>query len=256
MILVKDVEKSFGDERVLHGVNLHIKKSTISAVVGGSGAGKTVLLRIMIGLESPDSGEVIVNGENIVGMRPSELNRMRRKFGVLFQDAALFDYLTVGENVAFPMKEHLKLKEKQIRELVDEKLAEVGLSGEQDKRVSELSGGMRKRVGLARALALQPEIVFFDEPTTGLDPVTSATIYDLIVKTSRERPITYVLVTHDVQRVLEFSDELFMIYKGKIISAASPREIKHDPEHVIHRFMVGKPAEPNSNNSHRFDSSL
>lgn len=248
MILVKNVEKHYGRQKVLDGVNLHIKRSTISAIVGGSGVGKTVLLSIMIGLESPDSGEVIVNGENIVGMLSRDLNRMRRRFGVLFQDAALFDYLSVGENVAFPIREHLKLPEREVRKLVDGKLAEVGLSGEQNKNVSELSGGMRKRVGLARALALQPDVVFFDEPTTGLDPVTAATIYELIVKTSRERPITYVLVTHDVQRVLDFTDEIFMIDNGRIISAASPYEIKRDPEHIIHRFMVGKAADPNSNN--------
>jgi phospholipid/cholesterol/gamma-HCH transport system ATP-binding protein len=254
MIHVKDLVKNFGMRRVLDGVNLHIKKSRISAVVGGSGVGKTVLLRIMIGLETPDSGEVFINGDNIVGMRSGELNRMRRKFGVLFQDAALFDYMTVGENVAFPIREHMRLPERKVRELVDEKLSEVGLSGEQSKQISELSGGMRKRVGLARALALQPEIVFFDEPTTGLDPVTAATIYDLIVKTSKERPITYVLVTHDVQRVLEFTDELFMIHNGRMISAATPDEILQSPKHVIHRFMVGKPVSPNLNNSSRLNS--
>jgi phospholipid/cholesterol/gamma-HCH transport system ATP-binding protein len=249
MILLKNVEKRFGNQKVLDRINLFIKRSTISAIVGGSGVGKTVLLRIMIGLENPDAGEVIIDGENIVGMPPKDLNRIRRKFGVLFQDAALFDYLNVGENVAFPIREHLKLPEKEIRRLVDEKLAEVGLAGEQDKSVAELSGGMRKRVGLARALALQPEIIFFDEPTTGLDPVTAATIYELIVKTSKERPITYVLVTHDVQRVLDFTHELFMIHNGRIISSGTPEDIRRDPEHLIHRFMVGNSINQNSNNS-------
>ncbi|HMK36779.1 MAG TPA: ATP-binding cassette domain-containing protein [Desulfomonilaceae bacterium] len=246
MILVKHVEKHYGDQTVLRNLNLHIKRSTISAIVGGSGEGKTVLLRIMIGLEQPDSGSVFINDENIVGMRSKDLNRIRRTFGVLFQESALFDYLNVGENVAFPMREHLKLSEKEIKKQVEEKLAQVGLSGEQDKKVSELSGGMRKRVGLARALALQPDIIFFDEPTTGLDPVTAATIYDLIVKTAAERPLTYVLVTHDVQRVLDFTDEIFMIHHGNIISTATPQEIKQNPEHVIHRFMMGQSIDPNS----------
>lgn len=239
MIKVKDVHKRYGNQTVLDGINLRIRRSTITAIVGGSGEGKSVLLRIMIGLEPPDQGEVFVNDQNIVGMKTRELNKIRRKFGVLFQDAALFDYLSVGENVAFPIREHLKLSEKEVQDLVDKKLAEVGLSGEQNKKVAELSGGMRKRVGLARALALEPEIVFFDEPTTGLDPVTAANIYELIVKTRAERPVTYVIVTHDVQRVLEFGNEIIMIHGGKVISTATPEEIKNNPGHIIHRFMMG-----------------
>lgn len=239
MILLKDVRKRYGDQVVLDGVNLEIKKNSITSIVGGSGEGKSVLLRIMIGLDPPDSGEVIIEGENIVGMKESELNRIRRRFGVLFQDSALFDFLTVGENVAFPIREHLKLSDREIQDIVMEKLASVGLLGEEDKTPEQLSGGMRKRVALARALAMEPDIVFFDEPTSGLDPVTSTVIFNLIVKTHYERPVTYVLVSHDVKRSLEFSQEVMMLYKGKIMAQGKPSQVKSDPNHPILRFMNG-----------------
>jgi phospholipid/cholesterol/gamma-HCH transport system ATP-binding protein len=193
----------------------------------------------MIGLEKPDSGSIKIAGEDIVPMRESDLNRVRRKFGVLFQDAALFDYLTVGENVAFPIREHLRLEEREIQDIIMEKLAGVGLLGEEDKMPAQLSGGMRKRAGLARALALDPEIVFFDEPTTGLDPVTGAVIFNLIIKTHMEKPVTYVLVSHDVRSVMEFSDEIMLLHKGRITASGNPNEIRQDPDHVIMRFMEG-----------------
>jgi phospholipid/cholesterol/gamma-HCH transport system ATP-binding protein len=249
MIIVENVGKSYGAQKVLDGISLRIRRQTVSAIVGGSGQGKTVLLRILTGLERADSGEVYIDGEDIGVMGPEELNRVRRKFGVLFQEGALFDYLNVYENVAFPVREHRKLKEKEIRNLVTEKLAEVDLSGAEQKSTAELSGGMRKRVALARALALDPEIIFFDEPTTGLDPVTATQIYDLIAATRKERPVTYVIVTHDVERILPFTDEIFMIHNGKLISAATPREIETNPDHVIHRFMVGKLREISNHNS-------
>ncbi|AFM27419.1 ABC transporter ATP-binding protein [Desulfomonile tiedjei] len=239
MISIKDVRKQYGEEVVLDRVNLEIKKNSVSTIIGGSGEGKSVLLRLMIGLEPPDSGEILIDGDNIVGMRESELNRIRRRFGVLFQDSALFDFLTVGENVAFPVREHLKLSEQEIQNIVQDKLAGVGLSGEEDKTPEQLSGGMRKRVALARALALDPDIVFFDEPTTGLDPVTSTVIFNLILKTHSERPVTYVLVSHDVQRALEFSQEVMMLYGGQIVAHGKPSEIRKDPDHPIQRFMEG-----------------
>ncbi|MBI5251356.1 MAG: ATP-binding cassette domain-containing protein, partial [Desulfomonile tiedjei] len=183
--------------------------------------------------------EVLIDGEDIVPLRESELNRIRRRFGVLFQDSALFDFLTVGENVAFPIREHLKLSDKEIQDIVLEKLASVGLLGEEDKTPEQLSGGMRKRVALARALALDPDIVFFDEPTSGLDPVTSTVIFNLIVKTHYERPVTYVLVSHDVKRALEFSQEVMMLYKGRIMAQGTPSQVKRDPDHPILRFMNG-----------------
>jgi phospholipid/cholesterol/gamma-HCH transport system ATP-binding protein len=239
MIQIDDVCKSYGDRIVLDHISLHIKKSTLTAIVGGSGQGKSVLLRIIAALERPDEGAVRVDGENIVEMGSGDLNKMRRRFGILFQDAALFDYLDVGENVAFPIREHLRLKEGQVRELVAKKLAEVGLEGEERKRPAELSGGMRKRVGLARALALDPEIIFFDEPTTGLDPVTSSHIYQLIMKTCSARRVTYVMVTHDVERILSFTDEIVMIQGGKLVSQSAPSAIAKDPSHIVYRFMKG-----------------
>jgi phospholipid/cholesterol/gamma-HCH transport system ATP-binding protein len=239
MIQMRDVRKQYGEQVVLDGINLQVKTNSITSIVGGSGEGKSVLLRIMIGLEPPDSGEILIAGENIVGMRESELNRIRRRFGVLFQDSALFDFLTVGENVAFPIREHLKLSEKEIRDIVLEKLASVGLIGEEDKTPEQLSGGMRKRAALARALALDPDIVFFDEPTSGLDPVTSTVIFELILKTHLERPVTYVLVSHDVKRSLEVSQEVMMLQGGLIVAQGAPSEVKHDPDHPILKFMEG-----------------
>ncbi len=239
MIRLRDIRKQYGEEVVLDGVNLDIKRNSISSIVGASGEGKSVLMRIMIGLEPPDSGEVRIEDEDIVPLKESELNRIRRKFGVLFQDSALFDFLTVGENVAFPIREHLKLSDKEVQDIVLEKLASVGLLGEEDKTPEQLSGGMRKRVALARALALEPDIVFFDEPTSGLDPVTSTVIFNLIAKTHYERPVTYVLVSHDVKRALDFSQEVMMLYKGKIVAHGIPSQIKRDPDHPILRFMEG-----------------
>lgn len=239
MIEMRDVRKQYDEQVVLDGINLQVKTNSITSIVGGSGEGKSVLLRIMIGLDPPDSGEVLIAGENIVGMRESELNKIRRRFGVLFQDSALFDFLTVGENVAFPIREHLKLSEKETQDIVLEKLDSVGLLGEEDKTPEQLSGGMRKRAALARALALDPDIVFFDEPTSGLDPVTSTVIFELILKTHRERPVTYVLVSHDVKRSLEVSQEVMMLQGGQIVAQGEPSQIKSDPNHPILKFMEG-----------------
>jgi phospholipid/cholesterol/gamma-HCH transport system ATP-binding protein len=248
MIQLIDINKSFGEQTVLDNISLQIKRNSITTIVGGSGEGKSVLLRIMIGLDKPDSGKILIDGEDIVGMSERELNRIWRRFGVLFQDSALFDYLTVGENVAFPIREHLKLKEKEVQDIVMEKLASVGLLGEEDKTVEQLSGGMRKRVGLARALALDPDVVFFDEPTTGLDPVTATVIFNLILKTHMERPVTYVLASHDIRRALRFSNTVMMLYKGRIAAEGSAASIRSDPNHPIVRFMEGALEGPFGNN--------
>lgn len=239
MIEVLDVHKSYKGQEVLSGISFRVGKSSVTAVVGGSGQGKSVLLKIMIGLECPDSGSILIDGENIAQMNIRDLNRLRRKFGVLFQDSALFDYMSVAENVAFPIREHLKISEKEIDDIVRQRLADVGLTGQENKSISQLSGGMKKRVGLARALALKPDIVFFDEPTTGLDPVTSASIYNLISEIHRESSATYVIVTHDVRKILQVADEILMIARGKVVSIAAPEEIRNDPNHVIYRFMEG-----------------
>lgn len=244
MIRVENVHKRYGGQKVLDGISFNITAGSVTTIIGGSGAGKSVLLRLLIGLEQPDSGAIFVDGENIVGMKPAKLNAIRRRFGVLFQDAALFDSLSVKENVAFPVREHLRLREKEIKRIVDEKLSEVGMSGHEDKFPAQLSGGMRKRVGLARALALDPDLVFFDEPTTGLDPIIQGMIFRLIVSTHMDRASTYVLVSHDIQGVLKISNEIKLLFDGKIAAEGTPREISGSSDPLIQQFITGSPTGP------------
>jgi len=238
MIRLENVCKRYNGQQVLDGVSFEIRKGSITTIMGRSGGGKSVLIRHMIGLELPDSGAIYIDGENIVGMGSRELNRIRRRFGVLFQDAALFDSLTVEENVAFPIREHLKLRTKQVRAIVRDKLDKVGMGEHLHKYPNELSGGMRKRVGLARALALEPDLVFFDEPTSGLDPITRGVIYDLIVDTHREKDTTYVLVSHDIHGVLNVSDWVMMLFKGKIAVQGTPEEIRSSTDPLIQQFTA------------------
>ena len=239
MIHVEELYKRYGDQQVLNGVTFDIRTGSVTTLMGLSGSGKSVLMRHMIGLEKPDRGAILVDGENIVGMKPKQLNRIRRRFGVLFQEGALFDSLSVRENVAFPIREHRNLSETTIQEIVLEKLTNVGMREHQEKFPAELSGGMRKRVGLARALALEPEIVFFDEPTTGLDPITKSAIYRLIEQTHSEGSITYVLVSHDVQGVLEVSDDIMLLFDGRIAGRGSPSEIRDSLDPAVKQFMTG-----------------
>ena len=239
IIALEDVYKKFGDQQVLNGVTFGIHAGTVTTIMGRSGAGKSVLIRHMIGLEKPDSGAVFVKGRNIVGMSASELNRLRRGFGVLFQEGALFDYLSVKENVAFPIREHLRLHEDEIQRIVEDRLEKVGLRNHQSKFPAELSGGMRKRVALARALALDPEIVFFDEPTAGLDPVTKAVIYQLIERTHAERSMTYLIVSHDVQGALEVSDQVMMLIDGKIALHGAPDQVRESSNPAVRQFISG-----------------
>jgi len=244
MIVVEDLHKRYGDQVILDGVSFEVKAGSISSIIGRSGAGKTVLLRQMMGLEAPDSGSVKIKGQDICCMRTSELNKMRQSIGVLFQEGALFDSLSVVENVAFPLREHTKLSESGIREVVYKKLAEVAMKDHGDKFPAELSGGMRKRVGLARALAMDPDIVFFDEPTSGLDPITTGAIYSLIRKTHLERSVTYVLVSHDIKGLLDVSDKIFMLLDGKIRTEGTPEEIANSSEETVHQFLTGSPDGP------------
>ncbi len=198
-----------------------------------------MLMKQMIGLEKPDSGEVVIDGKDIVRMDGPELNNVRRRFGVLFQGNALFDSLTVRENVAFPVREHTRLAEKEANDLVMAKLEKVELAEDADKFPSQLSGGMRKRVGLARALALDPDIVFFDEPTTGLDPVTRSAIYDLIVRTHQERNVTYVIVSHDIEGAFYISESIMMLWDGKIVARGTPAEIQAISDPIVRQFITG-----------------
>ncbi|MCK4534129.1 MAG: ABC transporter ATP-binding protein [Syntrophobacterales bacterium] len=239
MIKLVDIHKSFGRQRVLDGVNLEIEDGKTTVIIGGSGGGKSVLLKHIIGLLKPDSGQVFVDGVDVASLNDRDLNEIRKKFGMLFQEAALFDSMNVMENVAFPLKEHTRKKEKEIREIVKERLKAVGLTGVEDKMPSELSGGMRKRVGLARAIAMHPQIVLFDEPTTGLDPVMTEAINELIVETQTKFDLTCVVISHDVQSIFTVGHKIAMLYEGKIIEYGTPEEIKMSSNPVLRQFLAG-----------------
>ncbi|MGC8658712.1 MAG: ABC transporter ATP-binding protein [Desulfomonilaceae bacterium] len=244
MIQVDNVKKQIGDQKILRGVNFEVKQGSITTLIGRSGAGKSLLLRHLIGLTQPDSGHIIINGIDIVGLGTAALNKIRRQFGVLFQDGALFDSMSVLENVAFPLREHTHLAENEILEQASQKLNQVGLVRHGNKYPSDLSGGMRKRVGLARALALAPDIVFFDEPTSGLDPVTRGAIYRLIENTHTDGEITYFLVSHDISGVMAISDEIMMLHQGKIIAHGTPDSFKTSLDPVVRQFLLGSPDGP------------
>ncbi|MBW2648804.1 MAG: ABC transporter ATP-binding protein [Deltaproteobacteria bacterium] len=239
MIKLVDIHKSFGRQKVLDGVNLEIEDGKTTVIIGGSGGGKSVLLKHIIGLLKADSGQGFVDGVDVASLNDRDLNEIRKKFGMLFQEAALFDSMNVMENVAFPLKEHTRKKEKEIREIVKERLRAVGLTGVEDKMPSELSGGMRKRVGLARAIAMHPQIVLFDEPTTGLDPVMTEAINELIVKTQRNFDLTCMVISHDVQSIFTVGHKIAMLYKGKIVEYGTPEEIKKSSDPVLRQFLSG-----------------
>ena len=239
MIELVDVHKSFGSQKVLDGVNLMIEDGKTTVIIGKSGGGKSVLLKHMIGLLKPDSGHVIVDGVDITRLGDKDLNEVRKKFGMLFQEAALFDSMNVEENVAFPLKEHTKKKDREINEIVRERLAAVGLPGVEKKMPSELSGGMRKRVGLARALAMRPQIILFDEPTTGLDPVMTEAINELIINTQKNFNVTCIVISHDVESIFRIGHKIAMLYEGKIVEYGAPEEIKKSENPVLHQFLAG-----------------
>ncbi len=239
MIKLDEIHKSFGRQKVLDGLNLDIEDGKTTVIIGGSGGGKSVLLKHIIGLLKPDSGKVIVDGVDIASLNDRDLNEIRKKFGMLFQEAALFDSMNVMENVAFPLREHTRKKESEIREIVAQRLKAVGLPGVESKMPSELSGGMRKRVGLARAIALHPQIVLFDEPTTGLDPVMTEAINELIVETQRNFNLTCVVISHDVQSIFEVGHKIAMLYEGKIIEYGTSEEIRESSNPVLRQFLSG-----------------
>jgi len=239
MIRLVDLHKSFGKQKVLGGIDLRIEEGKTTVIIGRSGGGKSVLLKHIIGLLRPDSGQVLINGTDIAKLGESKLNEIRKKFGMLFQEAALFDSMTVGENVAFPLREHTRMKEKEIRETVADRLHSVGLTGVEEKMPSELSGGMRKRVGLARASAMHPQIVLFDEPTTGLDPVMTEAINRLIIDTQKKFNLTCVVISHDIQSIFEIGDWIAMLYEGKIIEYGTPEELRASRNPVMVQFLSG-----------------
>jgi len=240
IIEFKDVYKSFNGILVHNGINLSIFEGEIISLLGGSGSGKSVLLKELIGLMKPDKGDIIVLDNNVTQMNEEALIELREHIGMLFQGAALFDSLTVFENIAYPLREHLKLTEREIQERVAEKLQVVGLSGIEEKMPAELSGGMKKRVGLARAIATEPEIILYDEPTTGLDPMTAQRINDLIIELQRKLGITTIVVTHDLHCVKTVSDRIAMLHEGKIVAVGTWEELVTSNIQVVQDFIGGK----------------
>lgn len=240
IIELQEIHKSFGPQHVLKGLSLRIPRGRTTVIIGRSGGGKSVILKHMIGLIRPDQGRVLVDGYDLNIMDDRQLNEVRRRYGMLFQDAALFDSMTVGQNVAFPLKEHTSLTPEQIEDTVIEKLGMVGLVNVENKMPSQLSGGMRKRVGLARAIALEPEIILYDEPTTGLDPPLSDAINRLIVETQEKLGVTGVVISHDIDGAFQVGHEIAMLYEGKIIAHGTPEEIKASEDAVVQQFIHGR----------------
>jgi phospholipid/cholesterol/gamma-HCH transport system ATP-binding protein len=249
MIEVRDLRKSFGPLQVLDGVTFSVAKGQAVAIIGISGGGKSILLKHLIGLITPDSGQVSVAGENIAGMNERQLLQVRRKFGMLFQGAALFDSLNVEDNVGFLLAREGKTDPAEITRRVAEVLDMVGLDGTQKKMPAELSGGMRKRVGLARAVVYNPEIVLYDEPTTGLDPIASDAIDQLIIRVVEKFHVTSIAVTHDMRSVRRISRRVLMLHQGRIYADLTPAEIFSSTDPVINRFVNGiaDPLEPRRN---------
>ncbi len=249
MIRLVNLNKSFNGQQVLQDLNLTIPSGQTTVIIGLSGGGKSVLLKHIMGLMRPDSGEVWVDGEEINRLSQRELYRLRKRFGMLFQEGALFDSMSVGENVAFPIREHKRMSQAEIEKLVSEKLSLVGLSGIEAKMPSELSGGMRKRVALARAMALDPDIMLFDEPTTGLDPIMTGTIDHLIMETQKRFQMTCVVISHDIQSVFRIAHNIVMLYEGKIIEGGTPEVFRQSTNKIIQFFLLGRPLE-NSNSKY------
>lgn len=239
IIELRDVHTAFNGQKVHSGIFLSVKEGEIMSLIGSSGAGKSVLLKEMIGILKPDKGDIFIMGRNIVPLKEEELTKIRRNIGILFQGAALFDSLTVYENIAYPLREHTKLKEKEIREIVREKLSLVGLEGIEAKAPDELSGGMKKRVGLARAIAVEPKIILYDEPTTGIDPITAEKINELILGLQSKLKITSIVVTHDLHCVKKVSDRLAMISEGKIITEGTWDDLENSDIKIIRDFIAG-----------------
>lgn len=244
MIEIINLHKSFGDHHVLRGVNLTVEKGESMTVIGGSGSGKSVLIKHIIGLLFPDKGRVIVDGRVLNNLDEHALNETRKKFGMLFQGAALFDSLTVWENVGFAIKQHTKMSDRDIRKITTEKLSHVGLKDVEDKMPSELSGGMKKRVGLARAIAMDAAIILYDEPTTGLDPITADSINDLIVDLKKKLGVTSVAITHDMHSAYKISDRIAMLYKGEILEVGTPDQIRNSPSPIVQQFITGSAVGP------------
>ena len=244
MIQIRGLTKQLGSKRVLDGLDLDIPKGETLVVLGPSGTGKSVLLKHIIGLMGPDRGSIEIDGENIVGMKEPEMNNVRKRFGMLFQGAALFDSLSVGENVALPMREHMKLPEAEIQHRVAERLAWVGLQDVEDMKPASLSGGMKKRVGLARAVAIDPAYILYDEPTTGLDPIMSDVINELIRSLQKRMGVTSVVVTHDLRSAWKVGDQLALLHEGRVQFTGTPAEAEATGDRLMRQFIEGRSEGP------------
>ncbi len=244
VIELRNVYKAFGHFEVLKGVSLAVRPGSVTVIIGRSGGGKSVLLKHIIGLYTPDRGQVFIHGRDTKELSQKKLMELRKTLGMLFQEGALFDSMTVEENVAFPLKEHSKLSSEEIRQKVKQKLAAVGLEGHGSKMPASLSGGMRKRVALARAVALDPSIVIFDEPTSGLDPVMSANINDLTLRTRDVFNATCIVISHDIQSTFTIADEIFMLHEGIIIASGTPEDIRSSKNPVVQQFITGSSEGP------------
>ena len=245
MISLQHLYKSFGDKQVLVDMSLEVADGESVVIVGGSGTGKSVTLKHIIGLLRPDKGHIIVDGTDICTLNAGELNKFRRHFGMSFQEGALFDSMSVFENIAFPLRRHTKMSEDEIRDRVEECLSRVHLEkASGDKRPSELSGGMRRRVGFARAISLQPEILLFDEPTTGLDPVISDVVAELIREMDHTLATTTVTITHDMKVAFKIADRVAMLHKGHIIEQGTPEEFQRSPNEIVQQFIEGRAEGP------------
>lgn len=241
MIQIIDLAKSFNGQVVLDGINLEMPRGKITVVIGKSGVGKSVLLKHIIGLLKPDRGRVLIEGVDISQLRGRQLQDMKKRFAVLFQGGALFDSLNVFENIAFPLREKTRLPEAEITRRVQERLEQMNLSLEAGKKYpDELSGGMKKRVALARAMIQEPEIIFFDEPVTGLDPPMTNTVFHLITKTHQESGYTALVVSHDIPDVFQVADQVAMLHQGRIIACGTPEEIQRHPDPMVQSFIRGE----------------
>lgn len=243
MIKLIDINKSFKERQVLRHINLSVADGETLVIIGGSGSGKSTLLRLMVGLIAPTSGEIWIDAQEISRMKEEALDQVRLKMGMVFQYSALFDSMTVGDNVAFGLREHTDYSEEKIRRIVAEKLALVGLSGVENMMPSELSGGMKKRVGLARAIAFEPSIIFYDEPDSGLDPVMTGKIDELIRTMQRQLGVTSVVVTHDMESAFLVGDRIAMVYEGEIIADETAEEFRRLSDPRVRAFLRGLAAD-------------
>jgi phospholipid/cholesterol/gamma-HCH transport system ATP-binding protein len=244
MIKTVDLHKSFGGNKVLQGVNLEVDKGETMVIIGQSGSGKSILIKHLIGLIEPDKGEIFVDGVEITGLSEEDRFKIRRKFAMLFQGAALFDSLTVLQNVQFGLERYTDFSHEKKTELARRALHRVGLRGIENLMPHELSGGMKKRVGLARAIAYEPEIILYDEPSTGIDPIRADAINDLIIQMKKDLSVTSIVITHDMVSTYKIADRIAMLYQGKIIATGTPEDFRNTDNPTVHQFITGAAVGP------------